>query len=447
VDAVASPKVRYFRTPEPLAMSHNWEFGLAQTRGEYVILIGDDDGLLPHALGELHRISNSCEVKAIQWSAAYYTWPTFAIPGQGDYLRIPLECTMRERNGLDVIRNVVAFRDFYTDLPMLYNAAVRRDVLEQLRRRTGRVIPHPIPDIYSGFAIAYTAGTFLSTTVPMSVSGQSKASNGIATLFNRGRSEIDREFHALNSKDGLRHEPTVPDLPVFPHVPVADSFVFAKRALFPELDITLDRRALTRTCLNSTRVSEAEWPTALRIIRNSLADSPELQQWFDTQLADAPYKRPPAVEMRSSRLGFDGRYLHLDAAAFGVTDVQAAATLCDHLLNYRQYPPEYTEQGAAAKKIAELQAVCNEREQAILRLHLDATNLQRQCDERELLIRNYHSRVVELDQRLREADANLMNERRWSIKRPLRVVKRLLSSASRIASLMPRGANTPKASV
>ena len=30
VDELASPKVRYVRTPEPVAMSRNWEFGVAQ---------------------------------------------------------------------------------------------------------------------------------------------------------------------------------------------------------------------------------------------------------------------------------------------------------------------------------------------------------------------------------------------------------------------------------
>src|SRR5580698_9548912 len=50
VEAAGSSKVRYFRTPGPLAMSSNWEFGVSQAQGEYVIVIGDDDGLLPYSL-------------------------------------------------------------------------------------------------------------------------------------------------------------------------------------------------------------------------------------------------------------------------------------------------------------------------------------------------------------------------------------------------------------
>src|SRR5262245_20675383 len=56
VDEVAGPKVRYVRTPDALAMSSNWDFALSHARGEFVVLIGDDDGLLPHALAELDKI-------------------------------------------------------------------------------------------------------------------------------------------------------------------------------------------------------------------------------------------------------------------------------------------------------------------------------------------------------------------------------------------------------
>jgi hypothetical protein len=305
-------------------------------------------------------------------------------------------------------------------------------VLAELRRRTGRVFPHPIPDVYSGFAVAHVAGRFLSTAVPMTVSGQSRASNGIATLFNRGRSEIDREFYALNARDGLLPEPTVPDLPVFPHVPVADSFTFAKRVLFPASDARLDRRALTAACVTGARVAERDWPTALAAVRASLADAPELQKWFDAGFARAPYCEPGPVHLRPLQLGFDGQHLHLDAAAFGVTDVAGAAHLCEQLLHYRGRAVEYTadEDGRdrllVAKKIAELTEVCNERERAILQLHLGSADLQNQlfrlqstCIEREAIINRVDTQLKELDRQLHE-------ERRWSLKRPLRTVKRVL---------------------
>ncbi len=436
VEEAGSPKVRYVRTAEPVAMSTNWEFAVSHARGEYVILIGDDDALLPHALTELDRLSRRPRgTKAIRWTPAYYTWPNVDLPGQGDYLRLPFGSTLFERDGHSTIREVASFREFYTALPMLYNAAVHRDVLDDLRRRAGRVFPHPVPDVYSGFAIAHTAGTFLSTTVAMSVSGQSGSSNGIATLFKRGRNAIDREFHALNARAGLRSEPTVPDLPVFPHVPVADSFAFAKRTLFPDLPVDLDRRELAAACVAGARVAEADWPAALAVVRESLADVPELQKWFDAELAATPYRAPACVQLRPACLGFDGTFLHLDASVFGATDVAAAAQVCAQLLDYRDQPIEYAQseddRQIAAMKIADLTYVCDERERAILRLHLSSTELrqtahrlQSVCEEREEIIHRVETQARELNQQLQE-------EQRWSLKRPLRAARRLLSSAVR----------------
>ena len=293
VDELGSPRVRYVRTAEPAAMSASWEFAVGHARGEYVVLVGDDDGLLPHALEGLDRLARDTGARAIRWDAAYYTWPDVAMPGQGDYLRVPTGREVRERDGLEVVRAVAGFREFYTALPMLYNAAVHRDVLAALRARCGRVFPHPVPDVYSGFAVAACAGTFVSVAAPMGVSGQSGASNGIATLFNRGTNAIDAEFHALNARAGLRHETAVPDLPVYPHVPVADSFACAKRLLFPGDPAAVDRRALARACVAGARVPAREWPEARARVRVALADDPELVAWFDTELAGAPYRPPP----------------------------------------------------------------------------------------------------------------------------------------------------------
>ncbi len=407
VDEAASAKVRYFRTPSLLAMSSNWDFAVSHTRGEYVILIGDDDGLLPHALAELDKLTHDRgSPKAVRWESAYYTWPSFAIPGQADYLRMPLGCGLREVVGLDVIRSVIGFRSVYTSLPMLYNAAVHRSIIDELRTKTGRVFPHPVPDVYSGFAIAAVAGRFLSTDTPMSLAGQSGASNGIAVLFNRGRSAIDREFRSLNAREGLPSDPRIPDLPVFPHVPVAASFVFAKRVLFPDADVHLDRKEFVAGCVANVRVAtEEDWREALRLLRESLADDPQTRDWFDAELAKSPFRESPPPRLRAERLGFDGECLHLNASEFGVADVAGAAALCERILNHRREGVVY-----AGPLLEELRRVNAERQHMI-------DELKAECETRL-------AKIEELDARLREAlrGGPLKRVARWLkhlLRRPL----------------------------
>jgi hypothetical protein len=447
VDECASPKVRYVRTAEPVAMSTNWEFAVAEARGEYVTVLGDDDGLLPHALAELDRLVRAHAPKALRWMLAFYTWPTFIVAGHENYLRIPFGNRLVERAGAEVIKTVIGDLGAFEELPMVYNAIVRHDVLDDLRRRTGRVFPHPIPDVYSGFAVAHAAGRFLSTEVPMSLRGLSGSSNGIAALFDPGRTAIEQEYHALNAKDGLYSEPRAPNLPVLAAY-IADAFLYARRALFPDSDAHVDRRQLARICVQYVRAREADWPMVLAAVRRSLTDDPELVAWFDAECAGAPYVPPgPTTYFRPDRLGFDGKNLHLDAAACGVADVAGAARLCERLLNFCGHDVRYTSSEELTHKVLELVAYLGTPGQDSVRWALGwerlldyARLLQSERNTIEAVSAERAAIIFRADAELRALDERLRAERRWSLKRPVRALKRAL------AALRRSGAGKPTAS-
>ena len=86
VAAANSPRIRYLPSDRPLAMSANWERGLSEALGEYVTVLGDDDGLMPYALRELDRLVSRTGAKAIRWQRAIYTWPTIGVDGEANLL-------------------------------------------------------------------------------------------------------------------------------------------------------------------------------------------------------------------------------------------------------------------------------------------------------------------------------------------------------------------------
>ena len=47
VESFKSPRMRYVNTGKPLSMSHNFEFALSHVTGDWISVLGDDDGLLP----------------------------------------------------------------------------------------------------------------------------------------------------------------------------------------------------------------------------------------------------------------------------------------------------------------------------------------------------------------------------------------------------------------
>ena len=80
VDSFKSEKIKYFRSDKPLAMSDNWELALSHAVGEYIIFIGDDDGLLLNSLSKIDCLIRELDVKALCWTPILYIWPDVPMP-------------------------------------------------------------------------------------------------------------------------------------------------------------------------------------------------------------------------------------------------------------------------------------------------------------------------------------------------------------------------------
>jgi hypothetical protein len=320
-------------------MTDNWELAVGEARGEFLQVLGDDDGLMPWALREIESLLTRFATRVVRWEAAFYTWPDIDLSESGDYLRLSLGRRVTWHDAPEVMAAVLRFEAPYSLLPTLYHAVVHRDLVDELRRRAGRVLGSVCPDVYSGFALAFVAGRYPSVGVPMTMAGLSARSTGVANVFQRHRSPIDADYRRLNAEAGIRYHAVVPDLPIFPEAFVADSFLHAKAALFPDAATpALDRRRLLTHCIAAIRPGHKPEEEALRA---TVGDDPALAEWLDSTLASGVIEKRPDIRLRPGRLGFDGESLHLDTARFGVKGVRDAVSLAERILHYRGAPIEY----------------------------------------------------------------------------------------------------------
>lgn len=352
VESFESRKIKYIRSDRPLSMSENWELAVSHASGEYVIVIGDDDGLLLHALCEVDHLLQMLGVKALRWERVYYSWPNIPVVKHANRLNIPLVRESSILRAHKVIPKVANMRMDYTMLPMLYNSAIHQDLIALLRRKTERVFGASAPDVYSGFAFAYLVRSYASVGRPMSINAGSAKSTGVSGLYFKGNSPIAQEFRTLNTAADIGCHPQIPDIPVMPAA-IADAFQHAKDVLFPDSpNLSLDRKRLVINCVQALRAdSEEEWRRNLLAIRDSLADDAKLQEWFDFKFLN----RCPFIQSSGKRSewakGFDGRNLHVDASEFGVTDVFGVAELCEKLLGYRKRAFEWSKQGKWLRRL------------------------------------------------------------------------------------------------
>lgn len=342
VDSFADPKIKYVRTPRLLAMSDSWEFALERAAGEFVTLIGNDDGLLLHALSEIDRLVRMLDATILRWDSVCYNWPDLPVQdhASANALLVPLRqideyYPIRRRAAAPVMADVANGRASYSDLPMIYCSAIHRSWIERLRARAGRVFQSECPDIFSAFAFASIGGAYHSVAAPFGINGLSGKSNGVAGVYLKEQSPVSREFRELNVKAAHTRHPHAPALPVI-SAAVADSFWHAKAALFADdAALALDRKQLTINCLNEWRLSgDDEWRQVRAALRQSLADDAELCAWFDREYGQRAWQSLKPPRQRYKRYG--GAYMNLDASEFGVSNIFEAAQLCEKLLGGRR---------------------------------------------------------------------------------------------------------------
>jgi hypothetical protein len=335
-------RIKHVRTPGALAMTDSWEFAVSQANGEYITVVGGDDGLLLHALREIDRLVRLLDAEILRWESACYNWPD--LPSQeyalAHALLIPLKQAndyypIHRRDSTAVIPQAANSRISYTELPMIQNSAIHRRVIERLRLRTSRVFRSQCPDVYSSFAFAAVAGCYYSVAAPMSINGLSARSNGVACVYLKEQSPIAEDFCRLNAQAHHSWHPRVPAVPLIPAY-VADSFLYAQESVFPlEQTDVLDRRQLTENCINEARLQdEGEWSQLRSAIRRSLADDRHLLDWFDAQYGNIALASLKQTRHRYKRYG--GHYLYLDASDFGVANILEAAELCEKLLGCKR---------------------------------------------------------------------------------------------------------------
>lgn len=335
INRLNDPKIKYCKPERELAMTENFNFAISHATGEYVMVLGSDDGLLFHALNTLDTLLDSFQAKLMNWNLLAYGWPDVMLDGYQNHFGIPSvvagKIGHQYRDGREIIHAVSQFQVSYSVLPMLYcNSVVHRDVLAELMKKTGGIYKSLSPDIYSGIVLAYLQRKYVFIDIPISIGGSSGNSNGIAYMFGKDKKadQIKSDYVRLNSSKGFYMYGKVPNVKAT-EIAVGDSFYRAKEALFPhDNGLELNRKKMIEKCVQA--LNEHDATESLYRMYNSLEDDAELQKWFyETYLEspDAPVGR--GERMFGYKKGFmeNGSGLIVNAMDFGVKDVYGAAEL------------------------------------------------------------------------------------------------------------------------
>jgi hypothetical protein len=181
-------------------MTENFEFGLSKVSEGYLSFLGDDDGLMPHALKIANKFITETKANAIVGRNDVYVWNNFPIKQNRGVLKFDINKKNAWVDSLKQIDYVLKKTNKYLTLPCIYcTGFVSIDIINKIKLRSkGLFFLSSIPDVYSSFVIALEVGKYYFVNESFFLGGSSASSNGASFAIESSDKSIYKEFVKLN---------------------------------------------------------------------------------------------------------------------------------------------------------------------------------------------------------------------------------------------------------
>ena len=201
MDAKKDDRLIYHYATGLITFSENFEQGLKFCKGEYICIIGDDDGINPEIIEFAFYLSKN-QIQSVSFkNTVSYFWP--GIPGLTD-----------ERNGIVQIGEIKckiekfsAKKEVYKllnnggqdylkfGLPKLYHGIVKKEVVDQVIRRYGKCFDSLSPDIFSTMRLSDVITTNYVTDYPFTFAGACSNSFSATSMTKKHVGKLEEAPH------------------------------------------------------------------------------------------------------------------------------------------------------------------------------------------------------------------------------------------------------------
>lgn len=191
-------KVKYAYESKCLSFCDNFERGLLMSAGDYAIMIGDDDCVLPGII-ELTNIIRKKGVESVIFPTCHsYYWPNALQSGEGKLVVRDQKPYVKTLYTKDAIEKMVEFGDYdyqKYSFPKIYHGIVKRESLDKIKAKTGYSFGGLTPDIYSAVALSFYIEKILYVNTPFTLPGVCAKSGSADSLTGRHTGELKDAPH------------------------------------------------------------------------------------------------------------------------------------------------------------------------------------------------------------------------------------------------------------
>jgi glycosyltransferase involved in cell wall biosynthesis len=192
VESLKDPRIKYAQSNEFLPVTESWNRAIDLAQGDYVLLIGDDDGLVPGALDRLVALVRKYDTPDLIYSSFYQFFHPGVAPWEpsGTVVELRLGFFFSERDDDFLLSRDAARLAVKGSLELrrcfAFNMQAQffeRNFLQRIRRN-GKVFHSPFPDYYIANVAMIEARSIVVVPMPLTIAGVSRKSFGF-TLFNK----------------------------------------------------------------------------------------------------------------------------------------------------------------------------------------------------------------------------------------------------------------------
>jgi glycosyltransferase involved in cell wall biosynthesis len=189
------PRIKYYRTEQFVSVTENWNNALDRSSGDYVVMLGDDDGLMPGYFSALSALSERHGHPDVMYTGAYlYAYPG-AMPGHAEGYLQPYgyasflqglgEARLLARDEAHaLVHHALGFRVRY-GFNMQF-VAIARSLIQRLSPH-GPFFQSPFPDYYAMNVLFLKAERILAVPQLLVIIGVTTKSYGYFHFNKRER--------------------------------------------------------------------------------------------------------------------------------------------------------------------------------------------------------------------------------------------------------------------
>lgn len=181
--------IKFYTTKKRLPISESWELAINLSSGDYVTLLGDDDGFVKNGVSLAREAIINSGSEVVCWWPHFYWWNNS--PSEIKNGLLFLNKPQKILHPFDNSKSIDSF--FKEDssswnferLPSVYNSFVSRKLIERIKIETGDVYFNDIcPDIHSGVVNMIFSNSTTLIDWPLTIRGISKHSTGVNDRLN-----------------------------------------------------------------------------------------------------------------------------------------------------------------------------------------------------------------------------------------------------------------------